>query len=258
MKKICTFLLAALTGSAAMAQYCSPSFVNGCSLWRNLSISIGTINWTIGSTACTVSDYTSVSTIVTPGVPEPMTVMSGNWTGCSVWIDLNSNQAFEDAENMFHTYVGGDPSYTYSFDVTVPAGTPAGSYRMRVIAPWGSDGYTPGSLNGFGPCGAYQYGNFDDFTVEVAGSTGLAAPATMAHPSAVPNPTTGPVTLTSAGNGSIEQVVVSTMEGRMVKQFTPDANTGTATVDLSALPGGLYMLTTIGTAGTRMMRLIKE
>src|SRR5688572_16272464 len=65
-----------------MAQYCSPTFSLGCTLWRNQTIQMGTIDWTLGVTSCTVSDYTSMSTTVDAGTPAQLTVSSGNWTGC--------------------------------------------------------------------------------------------------------------------------------------------------------------------------------
>jgi hypothetical protein len=44
---------------------------------------------------------------------------------------------------------------------------------MRVISPWGSDGYSITNTNGYGSCGGYQYGNFTDFTINVTAPTGV-------------------------------------------------------------------------------------
>jgi hypothetical protein len=159
---------------AGVGGYCSPSFVNSCFSWSNQSIGLDSINWTL--TDCTLSDFTSMSTTVTPGDSVAMSVTSGDWCGCSVWIDFNQDFAFDTIENLFHNY-NGNQTYTYNFYIHIPPGLPPGSYRMRVLAGWGSDGYTEGSGNGWGPCGSYQYGNFDDFTINVAGGCVVAAVA---------------------------------------------------------------------------------
>ena len=191
-----TLLFTIGLASTALAQsYCSPTFANGCFVWRNLTIYLGDINWDIGSTDCSVSDYTAMSTTVYAGQPVDMTVINGNWCGCAVWVDLDNSSSFEDSENLYFSYVGGDPSYTYDFPITIPASTPTGSYRMRVIAPWGSDGFLSTNTNGYGPCGAFQYGNFDDLTLNVIGTTGIADAPNNAPLSVGPNPTSGEVAL---------------------------------------------------------------
>ena len=100
-------------------------------------------------------------------------MVAGVWCGAAVWVDFDNSYSFEDTENLYYIYVGGDPSYTYDFTIPVPAGTPTGSYRLRVVTPWGSDGFLSSNTNGYGPCGDYQYGNFIDFTLNVIGATGI-------------------------------------------------------------------------------------
>jgi len=158
------------TSNAEVQVYCSPTFANGCSNWTNQSITLGTINWT--NSDCTVSDNTSMSATLDAGVSTAMIVTSGVWCGCSVWIDFNNDNNFDSTENLYHHYTGGDPGYTYNFNITVPSNIPTGTYRMRVIAGWGSDGYSAGA-NGYGACGSYQYGNFDDFLVNVVNVVGV-------------------------------------------------------------------------------------
>jgi GEVED domain/Secretion system C-terminal sorting domain len=167
-----TLLLSILfiTTTSSKAQvYCNPTFSNGCFSWKNQAITLNTLNWTIGATPCATSNYTNLSTNLTAGVPYPMSTTAGNWCGTSVWVDLNQNGAFENTENLYYNYNGAQ-THTYNFSITIPPATPTGIYRMRVIASWGSDGYTIGNANGFGGCGAFQYGNFDDFTLNITGA----------------------------------------------------------------------------------------
>jgi len=170
---VVAFMSLILISSSSSAQtYCAPSFIYGCSSWHNNTIQLDSINWAVNPYDCTLNDYTSGGTTLTPGSSYSMQVTNGNWCGCGVWIDLNQDGVFDSTENFFHAYLAVETN-TYNFPIIIPSNTPTGSYRMRVIAGWGSDCYNVGS-NGYGPCGGYQYGNFDDFTIHVHGiATGI-------------------------------------------------------------------------------------
>lgn len=160
------FIFSFLNQARSQITYCSPTFPSGCSSWRNQSVTLDSIVWTIGSTSCTISDYTHLKTTIAKGVTKQMTVINGNWCGCGVWIDFDSDGMFSDTENMYYSYQAAS-TQTYTFNITIPTYVNPGTYRMRVIAGWGTDCFTNGSSNGFGACGSYQYGNFDDFTIKV-------------------------------------------------------------------------------------------
>ncbi|MBK5286562.1 MAG: hypothetical protein JJE25_14295, partial [Bacteroidia bacterium] len=136
-----------ITSDAGAQPYCSPSFSSGCTSWRNQSITLDAINWTLGVSSCTISDYTSDMATLDAGIPYPMTVMNGDWCGCGVWIDFNQDFAFDTTENLFYIYTA-NATNAYNFNITIPSSTPTGTYRMRVIAGWGTDCYTV-SGNGY-------------------------------------------------------------------------------------------------------------
>lgn len=252
-------LLVALATLSARAQYCSPTFAVGCGNWANKSITIGAINWSLGVTDCTVSDYTSLSTDVGPGVATPMSVTSGAWTGCAVWVDLDNSQSFEDSENLYYIYVGGDPDHTYDFNITVPVGTTPGPHRMRVIGPWGSDGFLSTNTNGYGPCGGYQYGNFDDFTLNVVTELGVGGNVRPSDALTVaPNPATVFVTITSHGGAPVQRVTLFTLDGRQVLDLPLMAATSQPRIDLSGIPAGLYEMRCWSGTLAHTVRLVKE
>ncbi len=228
------FLLAAV----AQGQYCSPNFAFGCFSWHNQSIDIGSINWTPGADDCTVSDYTSLSTTVNAGDNVPMTVVNGVWSGCAVWVDLDNSSSFEDSENLYYVYVGGDPSYTYNFNITIPSGTPTGSYRMRVIGPWGSDGFSNTNTNGYGPCGDFQYGNFTDLTLNVVGSTGMVE-ANADQNLTISTDRSGSRVTISAGT-AIGDMTIIDAQGRMVEQHRAVGDL--YTLDTQAWVKGVYFV----------------
>jgi len=231
-----------LASSIVSAQYCSPSFVNGCSLWNSQSITLGTINWSLGSTSCTISDYTNLSTNLTDGVAYPMSVTNGNWCGCAVWVDLNMDFDFDSGENLFYDYQANQNN-TYNFNITIPAGTPTGSYRLRVISPWGSDGYSLTNVNGYGGCGTnYQYGSFNDFTVTV-GPVGVATINTgnLTLVSANINKETSMLTVTMNNfKGNAATLQLADISGRIIE--TRKLQSEREIFDMSELSNGIYIL----------------
>ena len=249
---IAFFLFGALLVRAQ--SYCTPSFPNGCFNWRTVSVSAGSINWTPGVDDCSVSDYTNLSTTVNAGDDLAMTVETGVWCGCAVWVDLDNSSSFEDSENLYFAYVGADPSYAYNFSISVPGGTPTGAYRMRVVAPWGSDGFLDTNTNGYGPCGSYQYGNFNDFTLNVVGSNGLAEVTAHAGFAVAPNPASNMTQITASP--SIDQLTVRDAQGRVVEQHFVQGDR--FMLDAHALSSGVYMVQVSNARGTATQRLVIE
>lgn len=262
MKHISAFVLPSLfllaAAAPARAQYCSPNFPFGCFSWNNQSISIGSLDWYYDGLDCTASDYTDQIATVNAGDMVPMNVVSGTWTGCAVWVDFDNSGSFEESENLYYIYAGGDPSYTYDFVIAIPESTPTGNYRIRVIAPWGSDGFLSSNTNGYGPCGDYQYGNFQDFTLSVIGSTGIATNAANSTSlTTSPNPTDGLLTLTNAG-APLERVSVYSTDGRLVQQQGFTAASEKVQVDLGALASGVYTLQCSSGNATSTVRVVKD
>jgi len=103
------------------------------------------------------------------------------------WVDWNNDLVFNDAapEKIF-----GTSSYTanYTGTITVPAGTPAGNYRMRVGC-----SYT-GAIT---PCSGGSYGDYVDLTLQVLPTPDCSKPT-------ITNivPTTNSATVTFVENGS--------------------------------------------------------
>lgn len=260
ISKRATFLFAIgqlLVLSSASAQYCSPTFAFGCFSWSNQAVHLDSINWTVDPYNCDLYDYTSLSTTLTPGVTYPMQVTNANWCGCAVYIDLNQDFAFDTTENFFHLYLANE-SNVYNLTITLPLTVTAGTYRMRVIAGWGSDGYTPGA-NGYGGCGSYQYGNFDDFTLHVTDvATGITTPVVSETPLIVisPNPASDVLNVLVKG-GQPDGAILGLYDiaGRMLEsRFVKAEN---EQWDISSLTPGTYLVRYQDGLHEQTMKVIK-
>lgn len=248
------FLLLGFLPELSQAQFCDPSFAFGCFNWRNLSVTAGSINWSLGTDDCATSDYTSLSTTVAAGSNLHLTVVNGVWCGCAVWVDLDNSNSFEDGENLYYAYLGADPSHTYDFNISIPAGTPTGAYRMRVIAPWGSDGFLDTNTNGYGPCGSYQYGNFNDFTLNVVGSTGLGSADGLPELVIATDQSAGTVSIMNAT--TIGTLTILDAQGRTVGQHRTQRDR--FTLETGAWAKGVYVACVSNEHGRRSQRFVVD
>jgi hypothetical protein len=240
----------------AQITYCSPTFANGCTNWRNQAVTLDSIQWTIGSTTCTISDYTALHTTLTAGVAMPMSVMNGDWCGVGVWIDFNLDGNFDDTENLYFLY-NALAGQTYNFNITVPVSVANGMYRMRVIAGWGTDCYNVSS-NGYGGCGSYQYGNFDDFTVYVIGSAvGIKENQNTekANFSLSPNPVLDQLKV-HLNSGLVNSTyTLLDPSGKMVMEGK--LNSENSNIEMGTLPAGIYFFSLAGNPG-QTVKLIRK
>ena len=237
MKKFTFFIVSILLSSQLMAQLCQPTFLNGCMNWNNHYVVMGGIDWTFDGLDCSQSDHTDLIGEITAGTDTYMEVEIGDWSGCSVWIDFNKNNLLDDSENLYHAGNGGTAINTFSFNINVPITVVNGSYIMRVIASWGSDGFNPGT-NGSGGCGDYQYGNFSDFTVNIIG--GSASLDELAISTQLyPNPSRDKITVKS-NNPISDSYTILDLKGSSVQvgKFIDQQHT----ISIQNLNSGMYFL----------------
>jgi hypothetical protein len=247
-------LLGAACLSAQSQDYCEPTFANGCFNWRNIAIEVGDASWSEGVDPCDLGDHTDIVANVDAGSPIAMSVTNGVWCGCAVWVDMDNSSSFEPSENVYFGYSGADPSQTYSFDLVLPEELGSGTYRMRVIAPWGSDGFTEGGSNGFGPCGAYQYGSFTDITLNYTGAAGVTE-STEQRPWFGPTP--GNTILELYNIPGLREVQVAGMDGRVQRVAVP-VQGQRIQLDMSTWANGTYVVRAFTDAGIMTGRWVKQ
>ena len=143
-----------------------------------------TINNTSDCSDGPAVDYTLQSTTITQGTSVTMTVLNGPAQYADdqvvVWVDWNQDEDFTDAGEVFQL-TSTDANVTFTGDISAPADAALGSTRMRIRML-----YTGNAS----PCGYAQYGEVEDYSVNVDLSTGLTMVQEVAW-SIFPNPSNG-------------------------------------------------------------------
>lgn len=92
--------------------------------------------------------------------------------GVGIWVDWNGNGSFNDPGEQ--VYNAGAYVSNASGAITVPAGTPIGNYRMRVVGNYLSTNPTP-----CGDLGNATYGEAEDYTVSVMAPPSCMPPSAL-------------------------------------------------------------------------------
>jgi len=166
-------------GGQSTGNFCSPSYTNPscqCGTYNdminNFSTTGGSTNISNLNSGCNgpfPSNYTffsSQTVTVDPGQTFGISVQCApTGTGCGdfsqgfrIWIDYNHDGDFLDAnESVWNSGTSGPQMFTGN--ITVPASTPCGPYRMRVRCRYAG---VPDD-----PCALYGYGETEDYNVQV-------------------------------------------------------------------------------------------
>lgn len=140
-------------------------------------VELNTINNSSTSCTGTYSDYTSISTLLSPGTTYPMELDLMNCSqfgtysyGTRVWIDLDHNGIFDTYEMLHDSYnsLAALTPVTVPFNISIPATALSGLTRMRIVID--ETNPTPS------PCGTYNWGETEDYMVNIS------APPTCPQP----------------------------------------------------------------------------
>lgn len=158
--------------TANSAGYCTPTGNRATTYLSNFSTSGGLTNINNTTTYASPSgyaDYTGqVVSQIAGGSFNFNTVIAGPTVGVSIWVDWSGDITFNPAayptgERMYNS--GASYVYSASGSITVPAGTPVGNYRMRVVVDYWAVNPNPCSINNY--FGVRQ-GEAEDYTLYVA------------------------------------------------------------------------------------------
>jgi hypothetical protein len=160
--------------------YCAASGGTGFEYISGVSFN-GTANT---SAANTYSNFTSTVFPAEQYGNYPITItVNGGYVADQglVWIDWNKDGDFDDADEAI-TLTNSSGAGPYTGTITVPASAQLGNTRMRIRVQDANG--TPANATS---CGASQYGEVEDYTINIAaGVPPLAAPIAIAAASITP------------------------------------------------------------------------
>lgn len=163
--------VSATTLDGPAVAYCTSSSNNSNDEYIS-KVVFGSINNSSANTR--YSDYTNLSTDVTKGETYTLNLTKA-WTGTvyneavRAWIDFNGDGDFDDAGELILNEPA-DKVANKSVNVAIPANAATGSTRMRIIISYNS---------GAAACGTYNYGETEDYTVNIVDSVSdTQAPST--------------------------------------------------------------------------------
>lgn len=160
--KAITIVLMMFVGTGAYAQYCAVTSTSTNYGVGGFTTTNGILNIDNETSGGSYNDYTSmVAAQFEGGDDVDFTITSANGTaGMGLWIDWNDDFDFDDPGEQ--VYLSGSYTNPGSGTITIPAGTPVGDYRMRVVANWLNGSPTP-----CGNLGNASYGEAEDYTFSV-------------------------------------------------------------------------------------------
>ncbi len=163
MKKFYLLFLIQLFALGAYAQYCTPGYSAGPTGGDSIvSIVSGGLTGNYPGSLSGYNNYTSVDTlVVSTGNTFTLTITNnpGFAESVAVWLDYNLNNSFDANERV--GFLNMSPGQVGTITFTVPAASPVGFSRMRMVAAWGTQ------ANAINPCGNYVWGETEDYTLFV-------------------------------------------------------------------------------------------
>jgi len=200
------------------------------------------------------SDFTALSTDIQQGNSYDFEISyTGTSTGDQVkaWIDFNQNKIFTDPGEAFLISYGKGSNSPYTKSIAIPATALLGNTRMRVNLNYLSSSATL-------PCGNPNYGEYEDYTVNIIQNTTLSnqTNGTIPNLNVYPNPTTGKLQINLGNSYKNTQVKVANVLGQTVlsKNYTQTKNIS-LNIDTAS---GVYFLTINADGNQTTIKIIKE
>ncbi|WP_210519804.1 GEVED domain-containing protein [Hymenobacter terricola] len=249
--------------AAPFAQcYCTPTYVSGGGNDVIKTVTVGSMSnntAALGNAAPYYHDYSAQqpSPLIIPtfglGLTGAVTLSFGSDVNqySALWVDFNHNGIFEAAEYAtLGTNAGANGTTTITFGV--PGSAVLGQTKMRIR---GGDDVVPLATQA---CGASQsdYGEAEDYLVNIAVVTASRADQGNVALSAFPNPTTAQLTVQVGAASPRAQVTLTDLTGRVL-QTAPVTNQ-TASFNLSSLAAGIYLVRYQDESTTSTIKVSKQ
>ena len=161
-----------------------------------------------------------------------------------VWVDWNQNGEFTAGELVFDSNSGQQEPV--SDTLFVPENAQLGSTRMRVSMQF---------MEAPDACTSFQFGEVEDYCVEIQTSTPRAPVIGKEQMNIFPNPATTEIQITYPS--SVEVLTIIDMFGRL-KEVRKVRGAGTENIRIELLPVGVYQVVWKGKWGSYSQRFIKK
>jgi chitodextrinase len=235
------------TLAVSTVTYCTAS-ANSTADERIGRVQLGTINNPSTGTAG-YEDFTAISTNLVRGTSNTITI-TPTWTGTvyreayRVYIDYNRDGDFTDAGESVYSR-SRTTATPVSGSFTVPTTATLGSTRMRVIMRYNATPTTP--------CGTFDFGQVEDYTVNITSSArGEATNDSLAF-SLFPNPVKGDVL-----NISNLEIVSSYRIFNLMGQEIARGTIENESIFVGDLASGTYLIEVSNERGSLTKRFIKQ
>jgi hypothetical protein len=215
--------------------YCFPSGTSTASYIDDFSTTSASTNITNSSSGLSTDnygDFTTLSTTLgsTQSFDFSVSIVGGT-VGCAVWVDWDNDYSFDPSDMLYSTTSYGNGPFTGT--ITVPAATPAGNYRMRVMIDWNDSNPGDDDACSFGS----GRGEVEDYTITVdntLSSQEFDSNSFVAYPNPVND------VLNLSYSTEISSVKVINLLGQEV--ISKIVGNSSTQIDMSNLSAGAYIV----------------
>ena len=234
-----------------ITDYCLPVGTSALTYINNFSTTLGTTNITnnaSGFSAANYGNFTSLSTSLGATQSFNFNVeIVGGTVGCAIWIDWGNDFTFNSSDLVYSTTSYGAGPFTGS--ITVPAATPSGTYRMRIMTDYLDSNPGDDSACGF----ASGRGEVEDYLV-IVDNTLQSENFINSNFVAYPNPVKDVLNLSYSSE--ITSVKVINLLGQEV--ISKKVNNTTSQIDMTNLSAGAYIVNITVDDVVKTIKVIKQ
>ena len=201
-----------------------------------------------GCSANGYGDFTNMQGTAEIGQTYTATFKVGNdYHAVCMWIDFNDDEVFSEYELVLDNFPLDLGGVSYDTEITIPSNASPGIHRLRIGSAFGGNPWLD-------PCYVFNYGEWEDYSIEVTGNPQLLnamlstidTRSTLPQGNVIPKATvvnTGietisfPVTMTESTTGysSTVQVIDLPLGGSTQVEFDPwSAEVGDYTIEVCA------------------------
>lgn len=174
----------------------------------------------------------------------------------TVFIDWNQNGIMDEEGEVYSAgyLLGstGEDGQTVEYDITIPENALNGETRMRVLKV-----YSPSSTAMFWPsgaCGDYNYGQIEDYTVNISGGVMGISEIENQKINFYPNPVKDVLNISDAK--TISSIAVFDLSGKQV--YTQNVNSKQTQINVSNLATGIYIVKANVNGEVKTFKIVKK